>query len=100
MIVEKVTDCMIVEKVTDCMIIEAVTDGLIIEKVTDGLIIEVVNDCEIVVMMNDCDIDSGGENVPAAAGGAITSTIGLVHFFGRARLPATTPLPATTVWIA
>ena len=86
-----------IEKVTD-------TDMGIIEKVTDTdiLIIEVVNDCDrmIVEKMTDCDIDIGGENVPPNAGGTITSTTGLVHRFGRARLPATTPLPATTVWIA
>src|SRR5262245_56160670 len=39
----------------------------------------------------------GGENCCPAAGGTIASTIGLLHRFGRARLPATTPLPATTV---
>ena len=86
---------MIIEPVTD-------TDILIIEKVTDGAIIEPVNDCDrmIIEAINDCDIDIGGENTPAIAGGTITSTTGLVHRFGRARLPATTPLPATTVWIA
>jgi len=86
MTIEKVTD-------TDMLIIEVVNDidMLIIEKVTDG---------EIIDRMNDCDIDIGGENVPPIAGGTITSTTGLVHRFGRARLPATTPLPATTVWIA
>jgi hypothetical protein len=39
----------------------------------------------------------GGENPCPDAGGMIASTIGLVHRFGSARLPATTPLPATTV---
>ena len=46
------------------------------------------------------DIDMGGERACTCAGLTIVSTIGLVHCFGRAKLPATTLLPATTVWIA
>jgi len=102
---------MIVEEMIDeGMIDEGMIDEGMIEEgmIEEGMIDEGMIVCEKIIVcdkMIDCEgmidiIDIGGENVCPAAGGTIASTIGLVHCFGRARLPATTPLPATTVWIA